>query len=85
MSSTRGTVISAGVHSMGAAPVSKQGIDEDTGTVDVYELCPNQGDSIMIVNCGSHFELRHHHWDQYPMVLTDQDIELMKQGLITWN
>ena len=65
--------------------MSRDGIDEKTGTVDVYKLCPQQGDSIMIVNCGTHFEVRHHHWEQSPLVLTEQDIEMLKRGQITWN
>jgi hypothetical protein len=66
----------------------KDGIDETTGKVDVYRLCPNPGDSIMVVNCGDHFELRHHSWsvnEEPPIFLTELDIELLKQGLITWN
>lgn len=63
----------------------KDGIDEATGTVDVYSLCPNPGDSIMVVNCGSHFEVRHHHWEETPLNLTDKDVTNLRQGLITWN
>lgn len=65
--------------------MSKTGIDEKTGTLDVYRLCPEMGDSIMVVNCGTHFEVRHHHWEQQPFGLTELDIEYLKQGLITWN
>lgn len=65
--------------------MSKDGIDEHTGTVNVYKLCPEAGDTIMIVNCGTHYEIRHQHWEQTPLGLTDQDIEFMKQGLIVWN
>ena len=64
------------------------GIDEKNGIVDVYKLLPKRGDSVMIVNCGTHFEVRHHSWDMddRPAIeLTEQDIELLKQGLITWN
>ena len=71
---------------IGAASLMKgDGIDEVSGTVDVYKLCPEPGDSIMIVNCGTHYEVRHHHWEPQPMTLTPEDIELLKQGLITWN
>ena len=65
--------------------MSKDGIDEKTGKVDVYALCPEQGDSIMIVNCGDHYEIRHHHWEEQPLLLTDNDIEQLKHGLVTWN
>ena len=65
--------------------MAKEGIDEDTGTVDVYKLCPNEGDSIMIVNCGDRFELRHHHWEVRAFDLTQKDIEDLKTGRIIWN
>jgi hypothetical protein len=64
---------------------SKDGIDEELGTVNVYQLCPEKGDSIMIINCGTHYEVRHQHWDSQPFVLTEQDIENLKEGRITWN
>jgi len=65
---------------------NKDGIDELTGTVDVYRLCPNEGDSIMVVNCGTHFELRHHSWNTTePFGLTAQEVDDLRQGLITWN
>ena len=60
-------------------------IDQKQGTVNVYELLPEPGDSMMIVNCGTHYEIRHHHWARPPLVLTDEDIEKLKQGRIIWN
>ncbi len=63
-------------------------IDEKTGMVNVFELLPDAGDSIMIINCGDHFELRHHQWNSLPhppLHLTAKDIELLKMGNITWN
>ena len=79
----------AGVQQHGDAPVSVNGIDEKTGLVDVYALLPEQGDSLMIVNCGDHFEMRHHRWSMSgqkpPLMLTEQDIERLRQGAITWN
>ena len=60
-------------------------IDEKTGTVQVYKLLPNPGDSIMIVNCGDHFEVRYHHWEEHPVELTLQEIEDLKRGHIIWN
>ncbi len=65
--------------------MSKKGIDEVSGTLDVYKLCPEPGDSIMVVNCGTHYEVRHHHWEQQPFGLTDLDIEMMKRGELTWH
>lgn len=65
--------------------MSTDGIDQKTGKVNVYKLCPEMGDSIMIVNCGDHFEIRHHHWEVAPLFLTEQEVELLKAGRITWN
>lgn len=65
--------------------LSRQGIDEKTGVINVYELLPQQGDSLMVVNCGSHFEIRYHHWQTPPLALTDEDIEDLRQGRIVWN
>ena len=68
--------------------MATDGIDEENGIVDVYRLLPEQGDSVMIVNCGTHFEVRHHRWSvqQVPtMELTPHDIELLKQGRIRWH
>lgn len=62
-----------------------KGINEKTGTIDVYELCPERGDSVMIVNCGTHFEVRQHFWEQQSLFLTDDDIERLKQGIIIWH
>jgi hypothetical protein len=64
------------------------GIDRDKGIIDVYRLLPKRGDSLMIVNCGSHFEVRQRSWSQTrepPLLLTEEDFESMKQGTITWN
>lgn len=63
----------------------KEGIDETEGTVNVYKLCPKPGDSIMVVNCGDHYEVRHHHWEQQAFDLTAEDIEDLRQGRIIWN
>ena len=65
--------------------MSRDGIDQETGTVNVYKLLPNPGDSLMIVNCGTHFEIRHHHWEPQALTLTDEDIERLKAGTIVFN
>lgn len=65
-------------------PMTK-GIDKDKGTINVYELCPDEGDSLMVINCGTHYEVRHHHWEEPPLLLTTEDIERLKAGEITWN
>lgn len=67
--------------------MERYGIDEDTGTVNVYDACPNKGDSVMIVNCGDHFEVRHHTRETVTQaaVLTEDEINRLKQGHITWH
>jgi hypothetical protein len=69
----------------GERPVSGDGIDRDNGTINVYELLPEKGDSLTVTNCGTHFQLQHQHWTTPPLGLTDNDIENLKQGLIIWN
>lgn len=68
--------------------IATKGIDEEAGTLDVYAMLPEPGDSVMIVNCGDHFEIRHHSWKPNgipPLYLTEQDIERLKHGVIVWN
>jgi hypothetical protein len=62
-------------------------IDEETGMIDVYGLLPNQGDSVLIVNCGSHFELRASSGLHYPagLTLTAEEIERLKERRIVWH
>lgn len=63
-----------------------EAIDENTGTINVYKLLPNPGDSLLIVNCGTHFEVRHQNVPAIPTLhLTHEEVELLRQGLITWN
>lgn len=78
-------VRAAGVHSGWGDPVSKRGINQDEGTVNVYELLPKAGDSLTVVNVGTHFEIRYHHWEPPELTLTDDDIDRMKQGRIVWH
>jgi hypothetical protein len=61
------------------------GWDDKLGSIDLYELLPLEGDTLIVQNCGDHFEINHHHWTKPPLLLTDRDIEQLKQGLITWN
>ena len=65
--------------------MSSGGIDQKTGTINVYELLPRAGDSLVVTNCGSHFEIRHHHFETPPLTLTDEDIARLSQGQIVWN
>jgi len=66
------------------APMS-DGIDKEKGTLNLYELLPLAGDSLMVVNCGTHYEIRHHHWGLPPLLLTNEDIDKLRAGAITWN
>ena len=57
---------------------------KDDGTINVYKLCPRAGDTIMVVNCGTHYELR------YPSrgdvgKLTEQDVDDLTHGRVTWH
>jgi hypothetical protein len=64
------------------------GIDEKRGIVHLNEIIPEVGDSVMIVNCGDHFELTQHSWKVAPVPpvhLTDEDIQRLKQGTINWH
>ena len=61
------------------------GIDEKTGNLNVYDMLPEHGDTIVVTNRDSHFEISYHHWSAPPLLLTEVDIERLKQGLITWN
>ena len=78
----------AGVHTIGHTYMTTKGIDEKTGMIDVYALLPDCGDSIMVVNCGDHFEIRHHKWkvaNAPPLELTELDIERLCENSIVWN
>lgn len=64
------------------------GIDYKKGIINVYSLLPETGDSLMIINHGTHFEIRQHSWTVHsapPLHLTDDDLDRLRQGLITWN
>jgi hypothetical protein len=63
---------------------SSKDIKKD-GTVNVHDLCPAPGDSIMVVNCGTHYEVRYHHWVEPGYTLTDQDVEDLTRGRVTWH
>lgn len=61
---------------------------DDEGMLNVWRMLRNQGDSVLVVHCGDHFELRCHRFEVQPyppMHLTDDDIEHLKQGSIVWN
>jgi hypothetical protein len=61
-------------------------IDKKTGLINVYKLLPDEGDGLMVWNCGTHFEVRYQKMMQVPpLLLTDQDIMDMQRGVIVWN
>lgn len=61
-------------------------IDQETGTVNVYRLLPEIGDALLIVNCGTHFEVRHQRVAPVGTLgLTEAEIEDIRQGKIVWN
>lgn len=61
------------------------GIDHKRKTIDLMAMLPNPGDSALIVNCGTHFEVRYADGAELPLLLTDDDIEALQQGRITWH
>lgn len=63
------------------------GIDHDDKTIDLRKLLPNQGDSVMIVNCGDHYEMSERRLVLMPeeATLTDDDLKHLRRGTITWN
>ena len=65
--------------------MSANGIDEETGLINVYAECPKQGDSIMVTNCGDSFEVRYHTHDEPALYLTDSDIDQLTKGTVIWN
>jgi hypothetical protein len=61
-------------------------MDGKTQGICLQTAIPNEGDSIMIVNCGDHYEMHSHSWQQpSPLILTDEDIAALTAGKVTWN
>jgi hypothetical protein len=65
--------------------MSADGIDEKTGMINVYIACPKAGDSIMVTNLGDRFEIHHRSHQAPELLLTDNEIERLKQGIIVWH
>lgn len=62
------------------------GYDEKTGRVNLYEMLPEPGDILVVQNCGDHFAIRHYNaYMAPPLLLTDEEIEKLRQGQIVWN
>ena len=60
-------------------------MDGKPQAIILHEVIPNEGDSIMIVNCGDHYEMHCHTWQPPALELTDADIEALKAGKVTFN
>lgn len=61
-------------------------INQQTGMVNVYKLLPNAGDSLLIVNCGTHFEVRHQTVPATPtLYLTEDDVQRIRDGTMVFN
>ncbi len=62
--------------------------DEDTGTIYLMELLPEEGDSCMIVCVGPGlYQIHRHRFVEGvpPLTLTDEDIDRMKAGTINYH
>ena len=81
--------VSAGVPTLGLITprmLMSKGIDTETGTINVHELLPNLGDSLMIVNCGDHYEMRESRFEIVPEIaLTEEEILHLQAGSVTWH
>lgn len=60
-------------------------IDQKRGTINVRELLPEHGDSLVVTNCGTHYEVKHLNWTQPPLSLTDDDIDALVSGKVVWH
>lgn len=59
-------------------------VDPDAGSLNLYELLPMQGDSMWVMNCGDHYEIRYYRVVGPALTLTADDIEALKNGEITF-
>lgn len=62
-----------------------RGVDKKTGTINCYELLPELGDSVTITNLGTHYELRHYHWEEPPLLLTEEEVDQIRAGHMIWH
>lgn len=62
--------------------------DMKNGIINLQALLPQRGDSVVITNCGGHYEMveQRFDWDVVPEVaLTEHDISCLKAGTINWH
>ena len=64
--------------------MSSKPIDPDTGLLNAYDLCPGEGDSMWVMNCGDHFEIRYYRVIGEALRLTEDDMDKLRRGEITW-
>ena len=60
-------------------------IETVTGLVNVKQLAPAEGDAIVVVNCGTHYEIRYYQLVQPGLELTEEDIQNLMAGRVTFN
>ena len=63
-------------------------IDEDTGTVNVYRMLPQVGDSVLITNYGYFFQVQNSgpsYINQKALTLTSEDVDALREGRVTWH
>lgn len=52
--------------------------------IDLDEMIPEQGDTVTIINCGTHLEVVQHKVC-VGMELTEEDMQAIRSGEVTWN
>lgn len=60
-------------------------IETETDLVNVKRLAPSEGDAIVVVNCGTHYEIRYYQVVQPALELTEEDINNLMAGTICFN
>lgn len=62
------------------------GIDHKRKTIDLLRMLPKPGDSALIVNCGTHFEVSYSNgFDAEFPSLTEEDIAALQEGRVVWH
>jgi hypothetical protein len=61
------------------------GVDHKNGIIYLHDLLPDAGDTVTVTNNGTHYELRCYHWSAPVLLLTDEDIARLSEGLITFH
>ena len=64
--------------------VAEKQINPDAGSLNLHELLPTHGDSMWVMNCGDHYEIRYYGVVGPALTLTADDTEALKNGEITF-